>query len=169
MYVLTKFYRNGPDICLNISCRKTVYKTLERKGETGRLAERPRSGCPRLSNVRDDRAIIILSLRDLRETVPFLRASWESYGVSASLTTVRCRLQDAGLHGRKAVRKPLLTPVHCQKRITFAQEHVDWTWVDWSAVLWTDESRFTLFQNDGNVFVRGEVLKGFTMTVLCQQ
>jgi hypothetical protein len=89
MYVLTKFYRNGPDICLNISCRKTVYKTLKRKGGTGRLAERPCSGRPRLSNVRDDRAIITLSLRDRRETVPFLRASWESYRVSASLTTVR--------------------------------------------------------------------------------
>ena len=32
--------------------------------------------------------------------------------------------------------------------------HADWTWVDLSIVLWSDESRFTPFQNDGWVFVR---------------
>ena len=30
----------------------------------------------------------------------------------------------------------------------------DWAWVDWSVVLWGDESRFTLFQNNGREFVR---------------
>ena len=30
----------------------------------------------------------------------------------------------------------------------------DWAWVDWSIVLWGDESRFTLFQNNGREFVR---------------
>ncbi|KAL4231725.1 hypothetical protein ACF0H5_009301 [Mactra antiquata] len=87
------------------------------KEETGRLAERLHSGRPRLSTVRDDSAIIRLSLRHCRETVPALRASWESYGVTASLTTVRRRLQNAGLNGRKAAKKPLLTPVHRQKKI----------------------------------------------------
>lgn len=29
--------------------------------------------------------------------------------------------------GRIAVRKPLLRPVNKQKRLKFAQEHVDWT------------------------------------------
>jgi hypothetical protein len=47
-----------------------------------------------------------------------------------------------------------LTPVYHQRRIAFAQEHVYWTWVDWSAFHWTDESSLSLFQNNGIVFVR---------------
>ena len=48
-----------------------------------------------------------------------------------------------------ALKKSLLTAVHRRKRLQFAMAHADWTWVDSSIVLWSDESRFTLFQNDG--------------------
>ena len=51
----------------------------------------------------------------------------------------------------------MLTAVHRRKRLQFAMAHADWTWVDWSIVLWSDELRFTLFQNDGQVFVRRRV------------
>ena len=53
-----------------------------------------------------------------------------------------------------ALKKSLLTAVHRRKRLPIALAHVDWTWVDLSIVLWSDESRFTPFQNDGRVFVR---------------
>ena len=44
-----------------------------------------------------------------------------------SLTTVKGRLKEKCMIGRIAVRKPLLLPVNEQKRLKFAQEHVDWT------------------------------------------
>ena len=34
-----------------------------------------------------------------------------------------------------ALKKTLLTAVHCRKRLQFAMAHADWTWVDWSNVL----------------------------------
>ena len=61
-----------------------------------------------------------------------------------------------------AVKKPLLTARHRRLRLEFAREHLNWNWVDWSVILWTDESRFTMFQSDGPTFVRrrpGEQLR----------
>jgi len=87
-------------------------------------------------------------------TVPDLAATWRAAGVTASKTIVRRRVQNAGLHGHLAVKKPLLTARHRRLRLEFAREHLHWNWVNWSVVLWTDESHFTMFQSDGPTFVR---------------
>jgi len=47
-----------------------------------------------------------------------------------------------------------LTPRHRRLRLEFATAHQGWSWVDWSCVLWTDESKFNLFQSDVPVYVR---------------
>ena len=87
-----------------------------------------------------------MNSRNRRKSIPELTAMRRQFGVDASKSTVRCRLQTAGLHGRKAVKKPLLTHVHHAKRLEFAHAHSNWTRVDWSSILWTDKSRFTLFR-----------------------
>jgi hypothetical protein len=107
-----------------------------------------------MTTAREDRLLVRQSLQNRRETVPQLRTEWMQNGIQASNTTVRGRLKEAGLVAHVALKKPLLTAVHRRKRLQFALAHSNWTWVDWSVVLWTDESRFTLFQNDGRVFVR---------------
>ena len=83
-------------------------------------------------------------------------ASW-AVGVIDSNTTVRKRLMGAGLNARETRKKPKLTRQHKQLRLEFAREHQDWTWVDWSVVISYDESRFTLFRNDGRTYVRRRV------------
>jgi len=68
----------------------------------------------------------------------------------------------AELHGHVTKKKPLLTPRHRELCLRFAREHFNWTWLDFANVLWTDESRFTLFQTDGPTFVQrrhGETLR----------
>ena len=60
----------------------------------------------------------------------------------------------AGLNARVARKKPKLTRRHKQLRLEFTREHQDWTWVDGSVVIFTDESRFTLFRNHGRTYVR---------------
>ena len=93
-------------------------------------------------------------LQNRRKTVWHLRIGWIQNVVQASNSTVQRRLKEAGLVALVALQKPLLRAVPHKKRLQFAMAHTDWTWVDWSIVLWSDESRFTLFQNDGCVFVR---------------
>ena len=53
---------------------------------------------------------------------------------------------DAGLNARVARKKPILTLRHKELRLDFAREHQDWTWVDWSVVIFTDESKFTHYR-----------------------
>jgi hypothetical protein len=103
-----------------------VYRTIKGFQTTGNHADTQRPGRPRSSTVRDDRLLIRQSLRNRPDTVPSLRISWRRHGIHVSNTTTRRRLQAAGLFGRVATRKPLLTATH----------------------------RFTLFPTDGRVFVR---------------
>ncbi len=51
---------------------------------------------------------------------------------------------------RKRVTKPLLKQKHHQKHLTWAKEKTNWTVAQWSKVLFSDESTFSiLFRNQG--------------------
>ena len=71
--------------------------------------------------------------------------------------TVRRRLDEAGLSGRVARKKPLLTKRHKQVRLAWAKERNNWTLHEWQSIIWSDESKFYLFGNDGKVFVRRRI------------
>ena len=78
-----------------------------------------------------------------------------------STSTAQRRLREAGLHGRKARRKPRLTAAHRRARLLFAHEHKNWTSEQWSRVVFSDESRFLLFRSDGRAYVRRSVGEEF--------
>ena len=65
-------------------------------------------------------------------------------------------LQGLGLNSRVALGKPLISDANRIKRLKFAREHKDWTLDQWKKVMWSDESRLTLFQSDGSIRVRRE-------------
>ena len=80
--------------------------------ESGSVEDRPRSGRPRLSSaIDDDRELVrIISLRNRRLTNTQLKRERNEMSlVSCSSRIVRRRLDDAGLYGRVARKKPLLT------------------------------------------------------------
>ena len=64
----------------------------------------------------------------------------ETSQVSSSSRTVRRRLNDAGLYGRVAQKKPLLTDHHTLIRLNWAKEHKNWSVHDWNEVILSDES-----------------------------
>jgi len=82
-----------------------------------------------------------------------------------SENTIRNRLHEFGLFGRRRRKKPLLKKQHKAARLMWAKAHRDWTVSDWSKVLWTDESAFQLFpggeqyvwRKKGEEFKRGEL------------
>ena len=96
-----------------------------------------------------------MSLSDRRKTAPALRASLSTNNLSSA--TIKRRLCEAGLNGCVARHKPLLTATHKKRRLDFAREHISWSSEMWSKVLWSDESRFCLYQNDGRVYVRRRI------------
>ena len=143
-------------IASKVKCsRSCVSKTLARLKETESLKDRKRSGRPRISSSREDRALARISLHDRRLTSSHLKREWqETSGVQCSARTVRRRLDEVGLHGRVARRKPLLTDRHRRVRLEWAKEREHWSVSDWQLVIWSDESKFNLIGNDGRVFVR---------------
>ena len=52
-------------------------------------------------------------------------------------STVRRRLIAAGLYGRVAATKALLSPQNKMKRLKFANKHQDWMAEQWKRLLWS--------------------------------
>ncbi|GFW53618.1 transposable element Tcb1 transposase [Trichonephila clavipes] len=65
-------------------------------------------------------------------------------GTTVSRQTVYIRLGHIGLYTRRPVRCVPLTATHCRLRLTWSREHALWTPQQWSCVMFSDESRFSL-------------------------
>ncbi|GFW27100.1 transposable element Tcb1 transposase [Trichonephila clavipes] len=63
---------------------------------------------------------------------------------TVSRQTVYRRLGPIGLYARRPVRCVPLTATHCHLRLTSSREHALWTPQQWSCVVFSDESRFSL-------------------------
>lgn len=127
-----------------------VMKLWRKFENTGKVVDKKRSGRPKISSARQDRMLVRLCLTDRRKSLPELRQEWT---VRASKYTVRRRLITFGLKARIPRRKPLVNVQQRQRRLNWAKEHLNWSHEQWKKVLWSDESRITLFANDGTQFV----------------
>ncbi|GFW97424.1 transposable element Tcb1 transposase [Trichonephila clavipes] len=63
---------------------------------------------------------------------------------TASRQTVYRHLGHIGLYARRPVRSVSLTATYCHLRLTWSREHALWTPQQWSCVMFSDESRFSL-------------------------
>ncbi|GFY24617.1 transposable element Tcb2 transposase [Trichonephila clavipes] len=70
-------------------------------------------------------------------------------GTTVSRQTVYRRLGHIGLYARRPVRCVPLTATHCRLQLTWSREHALWTPQQWSCVMFSDESRFSL-QSDSH-------------------
>ena len=146
--------------------RGAVEKAISIHRTTGEYKSRPRSGRPRATSNRDDRLMVRMSLNNRRLTAPDITKSLSNdYGVDVTTHTVQNRLMEAGLYGRVARRKPLISDKNMTARLTWAREHVNWSDQQWESVLWSDESQFNLFGSDGQILVRRRA--GEEMNLAC--
>jgi hypothetical protein len=58
-----------------------------------------------------------------------------------------------GFHGLAAVHKPQITMHNAKRRLEWCKAHCHWTPEQWKRDLWSDESRFTIWQSDGLIYV----------------
>jgi hypothetical protein len=56
-------------------------------------------------------------------------------------------------HGRAAAHKPKITMRHAKRRLEWCKVQGPWTLEQWKHVLWSDESRFNIWQFDGRIWV----------------
>ncbi|GFW04737.1 transposable element Tcb2 transposase [Trichonephila clavipes] len=101
-----------------------------------RNLESPRVSSPGFGN--DSKVMLLPKETDLSRQLS------SATGTTVSRQTVYRRLGHIGLYARKPVRCVPLTATHCPLRLTWSREHVLWTPQQWSCVMFSDESRFSL-------------------------
>ncbi|GFT20335.1 transposable element Tcb2 transposase [Trichonephila clavipes] len=125
--------------------RSVVARLWNRFQETGNVRRRPGAGRPRTTTSTDDRYIQLTARRNRTENATQLqRQLLLATGRRVSSQTVRNRLHEGGLYARRPMVCIPLTPRHHVAQRRWAAEHRDWEQHDWSQVLFTDESRFSL-------------------------
>ncbi|CDQ71081.1 unnamed protein product [Oncorhynchus mykiss] len=144
------------DVARAINCNvRTVRQLRQCYRETGRTADRPRSGRPRVTTPpAQDWYIRTSHLRDrYRMVTTTARVTPGTHNPSISVQTVLNRLREAGPRACRPVVRQVLTRHHRQQCRLWAQTHRRWTRQDWQKVLFTDESRFCLTRGDGRICI----------------
>jgi Transposase len=69
--------------------------------------------------------------------------------MQVSCHTIRRSLHELQFFSRIPASKPLLNNQQRENRLNWCIERKDWSVRRWKSVIWSDESRFTIFKNDG--------------------
>ncbi|KFM60058.1 Transposable element Tcb2 transposase, partial [Stegodyphus mimosarum] len=102
-------------------------------------------GQPTATMSTDDRYLALCARRNGTAIPTLLISSLPTAtGRLGSMSTVRRRLHEGGLYARGPAICVPLTPRHRRDRLQWARQHLHWTPDQWRAVLFTDESKFSL-------------------------
>ncbi|GFV03985.1 transposable element Tcb2 transposase [Trichonephila clavipes] len=91
----------------------------------------------------------------------------QAIGVSQSTTvstqTVRNRLHGVGLYARRWMVCVRPTSRHRHDRMEWATEHVNWRRNEWSNLLFSDESRFSVHPDNRRIFIWRDLAVGIIL------
>ncbi|GFS51030.1 HTH_Tnp_Tc3_2 domain-containing protein [Trichonephila clavipes] len=122
-----------------------LWKRFQDDGNVNRCYS---TGLPRVTTPNEDRYIYltVTAKRNRRSTTSDLssRQLSSATGTTVSRQTVYRRLGHIGLYAHRPVRCVPLTATHCHLRLTSSREHALCTTQQWSCVMFSDESRFSL-------------------------
>lgn len=119
-----------------------VQKLWKKFSQTGCVVDIEGRGRKRATSDRDDSRIIREIKKNPRTTI---RVIQENLQLDVSHKTIRRRLREAGLHSRFSAKRPLISKRNKIKRLQFAKKFVEQPMAFWKNVLWSDESKFELF------------------------
>ncbi|CEG78789.1 hypothetical protein RMATCC62417_13341 [Rhizopus microsporus] len=133
--------------------KSTVQSTVDRIKKTeSPLPTRPKCRTHKI-NERSQRLLTRTIGDNPFVTYDRLRLELHNVDVEACRQTAINSLKRMDYGSYFAAQKPALTEEHMKRRLRWAQEHVNWTDEQWSSVIWSDESRFTVTGNDGGARV----------------
>ena len=132
--------------CYNVS-ESTISRLMQRVNVTGTAEDRPRSGAPRVTSVRQDNFIRQRHLRDRYTTAQTTsNVVIGNRGRPIHRDTVINRLRERWIHCRRPVRCQALTRRYRLERQRWALNNRR---RQWGNVVFSDESRFNIHHNDG--------------------
>jgi len=133
---------------------RAVRHLMNRFRQTGTVADRPRSGRPRVTTRAQDKHIVLTHLRD--RFLPATSTAAITPGAHnnrISDQTVSNRLRTQGIRSHRPYVGCFLSDRHRWNHLNWTRRHQRWTRRQWNTVLFLDDSRFTLTRSDGRVRV----------------
>ena len=88
-------------------------------------------------------------LRKTFTTVGQIKNTLQEVGVCVSKSTIKRRLHQSEYRGFNTRCKPLVSLKNRKTRLEFAKQHLKKPLQFWNNILWTDETKINLYQNDG--------------------
>ena len=137
----------------------TILRLQRKFHRTGRVDDEPRRHRGRVTTLAQDWQIVATHEQNRFNTAT--ATARRTNGTHGRHISYHRRLCDQGIRARRPFRGLILTPRHRLQRERWARQHLRMTRAEWANVLFTDESRFNLFNNDGRMRVyrrRGERL-----------
>lgn len=114
-------------------------------------------GSGRISKITFDMKIYIKSLYESNSFITSLEISKkieEKFNIKISRPTVSRTLKNFGLLTKIAVKKPLLKPINIVKRFKISENFLGMKNETLKRIIFTDETKFNLFNSDGAQYVR---------------
>ncbi|GBM23187.1 Transposable element Tcb1 transposase [Araneus ventricosus] len=134
--------------------QSVIYGLWQRFQDDGNVSRCYSTGRPRVTTPNEDQYLAVTAKRNRRSTASDLSRQLSSAtGTTVSRQTVYRRLGNMGLYARRPVRCVPLTATHCRLRLAWSREHALWTPQQWSCVMFSDESRFSLQSDSRRTFI----------------
>ncbi|GFV57359.1 transposable element Tcb2 transposase [Trichonephila clavipes] len=122
--------------------------------ETGSAGRRPGQGRRWTTTPNEDRYLVLTARRHRNMNATLLQQHLRSAtGATVSTQTVKNRLHGVGLYARRPMVSVRLTSRHRRDRREWATEHVNWRRFEWSNVLFSDESRFSVHPDNRRILI----------------
>ncbi len=138
----------------------TISRLQRRFREFGSTSNRPHNRRSYVTTPAQDLHIQHLHLQDrLRPATAAAAVGLHNQRISAQ--NVRNHLREVHLHARRPHQDLDLTAVRHHNRLEWANVHIRWRLALWRGVLFTDESRFSLYRADGRQRVWRRVAERF--------
>ncbi|GFS50834.1 transposable element Tcb2 transposase [Trichonephila clavipes] len=129
--------------------QSVISRTWNRFLETGSAGRTPGQGRRRATTPNENRYLVLTACRHRNKNAIHLQQHpCSATGTTVSTQTVRNRIHGVGLYARRPMVCVRLTSRHHRDRRESATEHVNWRRNEWSNVLFSNESRFSVHPNN---------------------
>ncbi|GFY19865.1 transposable element Tcb1 transposase [Trichonephila clavipes] len=121
-----------------------ISKLWQRFQDDGNVSRCYSTGLPRVTTSNEDRYLAVTAKEKTELSVRPVSSALFSYRYDSFKADRVQTLGHIGLYARMPVRCVPLTATHCRLRITWSREHALWTLQQWSCVMFSNVSRFSL-------------------------